>query len=528
MKLLIFVALFVLFTARFISGMTVTFHGGAWQVGGSCALVSNETARILVDCGSFMGDGVDHSGEKKEVEGFPFDPSKIKTLLLTHAHQDHSGRMPELLHSGFSGRILMTEPTRALVREAWISNIHYSQGIARDWRWSKQKRNHKNNRVTLHWRDDCIWARKIKPRNLDKFAGTYDEVSAHLSTNAMSARIVSGCRTCREAEVDELVGRVECVRFGETNMIDGISVVFSPVHHLPGASAIRLEDAKGSCVFSGDLGTRCSRLTDDIQPAAKADVVFVESTYGCLTGSVDKVESEYSRFRQYVGAALKRDELVWIPAFAMDRSQRVLFELQKGIDEGEIPDVPIYVLSPTARAMTHLYATNTQWFANSNVTNRFNAVLKRMKERLEVGQSSSIKRAIVLTTSGMLDAAQSYQLLPKLVPREDVSVCIVGYQSPGTPGARLLKKEKTLRVRPSGKWFTVKVACKAERFMCFSGHGDASEVDEWLSGNRASKIYLIHGNKDSLEERCRNLKEKLGCDADIAKPGIAYEIHPKK
>ncbi len=519
------VALFAVLVIQTVFSMSVTFYGGAERVGGSCAMVDNGETRMLVDCGAFMGDEMEFRGDNVKVGAFPFDPCSISVLFLTHAHQDHTGRVPDLMYAGFSGRILTTEPTKCLLREAWKSNIFYASGIKRNWRWSSQKRNHKQNRVTMHWREDCSWSKKIHPKNLGKYEGTHDEVIKYFETSSMSNRVVSGCRTCRENETEELLKRVECVRFGETNKFDEISVVFSPVQHLPGAAAIRFEDKDGSCIFSGDLGTHCSRLVHDIQPAEKSDVVFVEATYGSATGYVDKAESEYGRFREYVGAALRRDELVWIPAFAMDRTQRILFEIQKGIDAGEIPeDIPIYVLSPSARAMTDLYVSNAQWFLGVDTTNIFNSVAKRIQGSLDFNKVSKLTRAIIVTTSGMMDAAMSYQLLPKLVPRNDVSICIVGYQSPGTPGYKLLKKEKILRVRPSGRWFTVKVGCKAERFTSFSGHADASEVDNWLSNNKQSKIYLIHGSTEALENRRKDLTAKLGSNVEIARPGVTYTI----
>ncbi len=322
------------------------------------------------------------------------------------------------------------------------------------------------------------------------------------------------------------MSRVVCVKFGETNTIAGLSVVFSPTKHLPGAAAVRLADDRASCLFSGDLGTVRSRLVTNVPPAEVADAVFVESTYGAATDATrEETEKEYRLFRARVGETLKKGGVAWIPAFALDRTQRVLLEIKKGMDEGVIPsDTPIYSLSSSARKNTELYLSHPNWFDVASDIASLDSLVQRTRRTLDKKKATTLKRAILLTTSGMMDAASSFSLLPALAPRKDVTVCLVGYQAPSTPGFKLSNGAKELSLKIGKEKKTVKVACTVEKFGSFGGHADAREIDAWLANNLKSKVFLVHGDDKALAARCADLKTRLGCDARVAKPGETVEI----
>ncbi len=514
-----------LFAASSLAALTVTVHGGAGRVGGSCASVQSSEAHVIVDCGALGSDDDDARGAAGATEGFPFDVSAIDAVCLTHAHQDHAGRVPELVAAGFRGPIYMTEATRELLRISWKSQITYDKKTTRDWRWSERK---KNQQIYIHWRTNCTWSQRISAHNLHQFKGTYPAVLKELTTPKHPTRRVFPCGACREAEVEDLMTRVTCVEFGATNQIKDLSVVFSPTKHLPGASAIRLADKEASCLFSGDLGTRRSHCVKEVPPGEKADAVFVESTYGASCDVLlRETEAEYRRFRQLIGETVQKDGIAWVPAFALDRSQRVLLEIKRGMDAGEIPsDVPIYMLSPSARENTALYASHPEWFDVRDVA-QLGAGQMRLRPSLGKKDPTKLTRAILLTTSGMMDTASSYSLLPSLAPRTDVTVCLVGYQAPGTPGFKLVKGAKELSIFVKGKKTTVPVACTVKRFSCFSGHGDAREIDLWLANNLKSKIYLVHGGDDALAARREDLATRLGCDVSVVKPGEKLTILPR-
>lgn len=495
--------------ATFAETNSVTFYGAARRVGGSCALVENGRVRLMVDCGTFYGDEAGPDG-KGGNDGFGFDPATVDALLVTHAHADHAGRVPQLVRSGFRGDIYMTEPTRALLEIAWGSQALYDDSYVRSWRWSTKQRKSLDR---VHWRKECQWSQKISPANLEEFSGRYSEMKGRLPR-------VTGCKSCAEIDTAECMKRIKTVAYGEELSLGGYKIVFRPVEHIPGSAAIYFYDGTTSFAFSGDLGTARSRTANAIRPSEKVDAVFVECTYGDKsTGYSDNGAREYERFAGVVTNALARGGTVWVPAFAMDRTQRVLLEL---IRCGATPKA-LYSLSPSGNAMTELYAGHPQWFPESlsPIWGKFAEAHKAARKSWPQGKKAPRGPAVLLTTSGMMDAGYSYELLGTLLPDTNVVVCLVGYQSPGTPGAQLKAGEKELVLKDGVK---VPVRASVESFDCFSGHGDARENDKWLGENLKSKIYLIHGDAKALDARKAGLEKRYGADVTIVEQGRRYTM----
>ena len=493
---------------------TVTFYGGAGEVGGSCALVESGGYRMLVDCGTAYG--VDHSPTNvQKKSGFAFDPASINCLLLTHAHQDHAGRVPELVHAGFKGTICATEPSRDILALAWPSQLIYDESARRAWRWSAKTKGGRSRKV--HWRADCEWGAKIADYNLRTFTGSRAELDEFMTSFAPGASALSACRVCLEHEVNENLSRFTCVQYGEQSKFGPFTVTFRPVKHIPGSAAIYITEGTNTLVFSGDLGTPRSHFVREIEPARKADAVFVESTYGdASAGGPAASEAEYARFRKDVGDTVRRGGIAWVPAFALDRSQRVLYEVAQGMARGDIPaDVPVYMLSSTARNVTKAYIEHPEWF-DVDITAASN-LFARTKSRF--APKKAVKGGcILLTTSGMMDAGSSLTLLPSLATNASVRVCLVGYQSPGTHGYELRSGAKEITV--GGR--KVPVRCAVSSYSCFGGHGDATENDAWLANNRNSRIFLIHGDREALAARKKGLIKRFGTPVEIAEPFRRY------
>ena len=486
----------------------VTFYGGAGQVGGSCALVENGGFRMLVDCGTAYGD--DHTSTNAQAEaGFRFDPASIDCILLTHAHQDHAGRVPEIAQAGFHGTFWSTEPTRDLLALVWPSQLVYDESTRRVWQWSAKAKGGRARKV--HWRTDCEWAEKISAHNRRSFTGTRAELDAHVTIT------LSACRECLEKEVEALVARFKTAPFNAPTKIGPFSITFRPVKHIPGASAIYVADGTNTLVFSGDLGTYRSHLVQKIEPAQAADAVFVESTYGDASGGGREViEAEYARFRKDVGDTVRKGGLAWVPAFALDRTQRVFYEIAQGMANGDIPaDAPVYMLSSTARNVMKAYLEHPEW---NDVDIRAAAPLfARTKPRFT--PSRHVKGGgILFTTSGMMDAGASAGLLPDLATNPAVRVCLVGYQSPGTHGHSLRSGAKEITV--GGQ--KVSVRCAVSSYSCFGGHGDAAENDAWLANNHKARIFLIHGDGKALAARQKGLCDRLGAAVEVVEPFRRY------
>lgn len=513
-------------------GSTVVFHGGAGCVGGSCATVRGGGSRLLVDCGTSYeaeyasGDVVTNSGTAC---GFPFLPRDYGHLLLTHAHQDHIGRVPELFNAGFTGTVWCTRATRDLAAVSWKSQIMYDGCAVRDWIWT---RTGKKARITVHWRGDCEWAQKISPQNAGRFRGVVDDLQKHLELTPMTSWRMGACATCQDLELRGVLSRVQTVRFDHPVKMGPFTVTFSAVKHLPGAAAIRVEDGEAAVLFSGDLGSTRSRLVKSIEPARKADAVFVECTYGDASyGTAEDAEREYGRFIDVVADTVKAGGVAWIPAFALDRSQRVLLAVKDGMDDGRIPgDTPVYCLSSSAREYASLYAAHPKWFDDPGDMKRLGELLKGVRKSLS--KTAKLKKgAILVTSSGNMSAGSSQKYLPTLLPRETTAVCLVGYQTPGTPGwqlqqiARGKSKKTKLGVRDGAKTAEVQVRAKVYDFNCFSGHGDARENDAWLANNRDSRIMLVHGEMDGMKARERGLRTRVGCGSvEVVEPGREYSF----
>lgn len=496
---------------------TVTFYGGAGQVGGSSALVQGGGTRVLVDCGTdYVDDGTRAAGEKP----FGFDPKTLTAVVLTHAHQDHSGRIPQLVRDGFRGDVWTTPATRTILGVVWRSQVAYETDVRREWLWTSR-----GDGRTFHWRTDCEWARKVSSKNRRTFTGTRAELETRMKRERGDKFFVSACRTCLDLEVEEVMRRVKAVPFGECVPLAPFKAEFRPVRHLPGAAAVYFDDGAAKFAFSGDLGTRRSRFVGTVDPAEKVDCVFVETTYGDRArGGLDETEAEYRRFRETVGRAVGSGGVAWIPAFALDRSQRVLAEIARGIGEGVIDgNVPVYCLSPSSRAITEDYLNHLEWFDTAEPA-MIAPVYRRSRKRFDVQKQKGA--AILLTTSGMMDVGISYRLIPDLVPRPDVTLCLVGYQSPSTCGGRLRRGDRVLKTEVDGKLRDVPVRCAVESFGCFSGHADAKESDAWLAKNLKSRIFLVHGDPESLEARKSGLEKRFGASVEIVRPGVAYVMRP--
>ncbi len=523
-------------TASFAAlAVTVTLHGGAGKVGGSCATVcegtaaqlTNDTAqaaRILIDCGSAF-DG-------RASCGFPFDPKKYGALVLTHAHQDHAARVPELFNAGFTGTVWTTEATRDLLRVVWKSQIVYDTCTVRDWRWTRFG---KMAVTYVHWRPECEWSQKIRPDYLGALHGTAEEMQGAVRAKKSGVSgFPSACDKCQELEMEFAMKHMRTVPFDAPFETGPFRVTLNPVKHLPGSACARVEVDGTSLVFSGDLGTTRSHLVTSIPPAAKADVVFVEATYGDADyGTPETIAQDYRAFRETIGRTVRAGGIAWIPAFALDRTQRVLLEIKRAIDEGELPEsTRLYVLSPSARAFTELYVTHPDWFDVPEM-----ADVKQLYERSRKSFSPKAKLrngAVVVTSSGSLDAGKSRKLLPDLVAREKTQICLVGYQGPGTYGAQLRALAQSgatnavLTLREGKVTQKVPVRAKTRFFGCFSGHGDARENDAWLAHNHDSKIFLIHGEGASLEARAEKLRAAgIGSSVEIAAPNRIYEFSRK-
>lgn len=509
------------------------FHGGAEEVGGSCIEVVVSGHHYLVDVGSWYGSEMD-AGEEGEEEAlcrrkkelhernnyFGFNPARIWAVFLTHAHMDHLGRLLYLYRQGFRGVVYCTSATKDLAAIMLRNGARYDE-VEKFWYWSSSARSQKKEYITAHWMN-CQYGRRIKYAK--EFHGSLCEVSHRLGQ--ATGQDINPCRSCAEMEIEPLLQLFKVIDFKTPITIDdNLRITFYPTGHIPGSAAIAMEiiPLKKTVLFSGDVGNDAELLYDRPEAFPPVDWVIMEGTYGASVRDRN-YEAARDDFAETIAQALSEGRIVWIPSFAIDRTQKVLHEIYEGQQKGVIPhDVPIYVPSPTAREITELYK---RWSYRSYKEGLLKKSLPGARlfpeftPALPPDAGNRRGPAIYVTTSGMMDAAFSHRLLPDLLPRSDVLLLFVGYQSPVLPGGKIQGGASQIKVE--GREVPVRLTWK--KFHFFSGHGDALDAAMLLSANQKRRILLNHGEPEGLEKLQQSFETRGYKKVEIAKPGVKYPL----
>ena len=511
-----FFILILLFISNLIyAQISVEYFGGAGRVSGSCALLKVGDNAVIIDCGSFYDEGnlpSDNSVMDKKL-------ITADAMVLTHAHNDHSGRILQLISEGFNGNIYCTDATKKIIFEMYDDGWNY-QDVKKKYFWSKSKREkiqlrESRESLTLHWHSAC----KKAVKNIEE---SKSPVSVATLENKYGINF-KVCKNCLNKDLEKMQHQFVSVDYKDNiDITDKINFSLYNAGHISGSASVVFyvydENKIKTVAFSGDLGSGYSKITPDKDIIPKADYVFVETTYGGVKKNVS--DADYEKFQVLISDALKKDKIVWIPSLSLHRTQKVLFEIKQAQLNGLIPyDVPIYSLSPSSNGITDRYENEVQhpsrdrWFKDEVYqTGSFlpeHYITKMPKE--------FVVPSIVISASGMMDQGVSYSLLGKLLPLENVEVCLVSYADPKTPAGKLKKGAKYIR---AGKK-SVKVVAKINIFDIFSDHPDIDELMKWLSNQDSStNIYLVHGEKDILNKALTLYKQKGFPNTKIAIKGI--------
>lgn len=508
--------------------LNVTVYGAAEQVSGSMTLMEVNSKKFLIDCGLFYpddGDGSLASRQKaadSKNETLPFNAENIDAVIITHAHLDHIGRIPLLVESGFSGEIFCTQATKDILEVMLISQIRYDNRV-RNWVYSKSSIKTGQDGhpyVTAHW-NHCKWQKNIKQTNLQIYKGHRTDAEEKSEVQ------FSPCKLCAENTLAKIIPRISVRDFNIPFDLDqGIKVTYLYSGHIPGSASVLLEvnPKKGvskKLLFSGDLGNSVGLLQDGPDPAPEVDALWVESTYGGIRREIN-AEEELMRFRKDIADALKNEGIAWIPAFALDRTQKILFEVSEAKKSGIIPNhVQVVCPSPSAHEISKLYIEELKnkqnWFKPEIYLkeNVFSAYSRKFLNDIP-------RPAILITTSGMMDAAYSAMLGKKLLPDSSVTVFLVGYQDPGTPGGQIKSGQKFVEWKDE----EITVHARVNDYKSFSAHPDARELEQWLSrqNKETTAIFLVHGNLPALEAQ-KDLLESIGFkNVRIPKEGAVLDL----
>jgi metallo-beta-lactamase family protein len=463
--LIVALPLFIRFLFDGRSGRAeLVFLGGAGEVGGSCLLVDAGETRFLVDYGSTFGTDA------------LAPPPDVSFVIITHAHLDHCGRLPELFAAGFRGSVYCSPPTADLLP---------------------------------------IMLRMV--RSISREDAGKDDFTAALAA-------------------------VVPVPFDSTMRLGRISFALRRAEHLLGAAFVEIDigdpPAGTRIVVSGDLGSGNSILLQGLERCERADYVVMESTYGGVRreASGPTTEDTHEPFGRAVGRALERGGDVLVPAFTLGRTQEVMAAIELFRRNGVIPPgTLVYVDSPTAQRITEVYRAHGGELSRF-ARNLFDGNVLEYPALREVRSKTSLAAhgrnhspSIFISSSGNVDYANSPRHLMRMYSDRRNLCCIVGYQAPGSTGARLLGEESPLLVRcregneTREEW--ILPLLEVEGFESFSGHADHRGLLDWLGGiEGVRRVFLVHGEAERSEALAAAIEEELEIGATVPRVGESHTL----
>ena len=459
------------------SGMslTLTFHGAARTVTGSCMEFRSGGSRILVDCGLFQGS---RSLEALNYEPLDFDPKTIDAVVLTHAHIDHSGLLPRLVAGGFRGAIWCTRETADLLEYMLADSGRIQE-------YEAERRNRRRDRA-----------------GEDPIRPIYTEADA-----------MAAWRLARPVLLEE-----------GFDPAPGFRARLWNAGHILGSASAELSADGVHVLCSGDLGPDNKAFHPDPDAAAGYDHVVCESTYGDRDRQRVTIEERRKLLEAEILGVRARGGNLIIPTFALERTQELLLDIAVLSNSGRIGGATVYVDSPLANRATSVFEKYVDQLEDTGGRNVFrNPAIHYVNDVSESIRLNSMSGAIILAASGMCEAGRIRHHLFHNLHRRDSTVLFVGFQAQGTLGRVLLEGAK--RVRISGK--DVKVRAQIRRIDSYSAHADQSELLEWIEERSpiAGSLFLDHGENGAIEE-LRRLAQSRDLASTIVVPeiGETYEL----
>lgn len=453
--------------------MKIHFYGAAGEVTGSCFLVETQDKKFLVDCGVFQGV---HEADERNHEPFLFDPTELTAVILTHAHIDHSGRVPMLVARGFRGPIFCTEPTAALVK--------------------------------LMWEDMVEIMRNSFVR--EQHAMLYEE-----------------------ADVERAVAQLRGMKYGErAEIAPEVEAVLHDAGHIFGSAFVEVRAHAHTLVFSGDIGNDDVPILRNTEKISKCDLLVCEATYGDRTHA--PVARRRDDLRRVIVDAVKRGGALMIAAFSIERTQEILFEMDQLIEhERVLPRVPVYLDSPLAiranavyRQFTSYYdeAAAAEWKAGDDFLD-----FPGLHVTPSVAESKTINNApnpkIIIAGSGMLSGGRISHHLVRYLPDPKSTLLLVSYQAEGTLGRKIQDGSPSVTINGE----PVPLKCHLERIDSYSAHGDQKKLLQWVGGGSAggkkpARVVVVHSDPPAAAAFVSLLDSRLHIPAEAARPGQVIEI----
>ena len=462
--------------------MQLEFFGAAGEVTGSCHVLTVGDKTILLDCGMIQGS---RKQEKRNRNDFPFDASKIHAVVLSHGHIDHSGRLPLLSKRGFKGTIHAHNATRDLCRILLRDSASLGE---RDAAYQNRKRARKGKQL-------------IEP--------------LYTAADASSAcKLIEGHRYKEQIEV-----------------APGIQVVFHDAGHIMGSCVVEVtateDNLTKTLVFSGDLGQYDTPILNDPESLATADIILMESTYGNRTHRDRK--HTIDEIGEIVANAAHNKGNILIPAFAVGRSQEIMYTFGKYYDEWNMGRWEIHLDSPMAIEASEIYWNYPHLYDEEATKLRKQVNEMPPLPNLNFCRSSQDSQrlnrvrsgAIIIAGSGMCNGGRILHHLKHNVWRNETRVMIVGYQAYGSIGRKLVDGEEYIRIHGD----SIKVAAQINTVGGLSAHGDQDDLLRWYGKfNNKPPVFMVHGEKKAARAFKDKLEQQYKAQVTLTEPGLTINL----
>lgn len=444
--------------------LTLTFHGGAETVTGANFLLSaaEEGKSILIDCGLFQGKRV---ALRRNRERFPYDPSQIEALFVTHAHLDHIGRIPYLIRAGFRGRIYSTPPTKEMAGLSLIDSL----GVLK------------------------------KESARDKLPLLYTET-----------------------DVREAMGRWQTLNYGEPLELGGFSITLRDAAHILGSAMVEITYRGRKILFTGDLGNSPTPLLGEINFPKGINYLVMESVYG--DREHESREEAIRKMEDVIEETMHHGGTLLIPAFSIERTQELLYEMEKMMEHSRIPLVPVFLDSPLAIGMTKIYKQYASYLKVKDDNDLF--LFPQLQKTLKTEDSKKIdllpQRKIIIAGSGMSNGGRIIHHEKRFLPDPKTTLLLVGYQPAGSLGRLLQEGARSVTILGE----KVPVRARVTSLHGFSAHLGGSGLLEFVArtADTLKEVFVTMGEPRSSLHLAQKIKDYLGISARVPSLGEQTEL----
>lgn len=453
----------------------ITFCGGTEGVTGANFLVESEmggkTWRILVDCGLFQGTNKE---ERMNLDPFPYDPATIDAVFVTHAHMDHIGRLPILVKKGYTGPVYSTPPTKE------ISDVAFQDAIGlmdRDNHFGGDKDNHKNKEEK-----PLLYSPK---------------------------------------EVTILMNQWKTFGYHEPIKIGEFSVVFRDPGHILGSAMVEFTYGSKKILFTGDLGNSPAPLLKDTEAVTDIDYLIMESVYG--DRNHEDRATRRDKLEDVIEETMRKGGVLLIPAFSIERTQELLYEIENMMENSRIPLVPVFLDSPMAIKVTEIYKKYGDYLnkATNSIIKNGDGIFRfaQFRETMSTDDSKAIDQSnskkIIMAGSGMSNGGRIIHHERKYLPDAKNTILLAGYQSVGSLGRLIQDGTRVIKILGED----IPVNAKVTSISGYSAHKDSDGLFEFVhqTADQVKKVYVVMGEPRASLFLVQRLRDYLGIDAVVPK-----------